>query len=144
MKSTAMGWPAELPVSRVRIARPTDRLGEVVRFYRDGLGLPELGSFRDHAGYSGVFIGLPGEEYHLELTEHEEGRPCPAPSKDNLLVLYFRSVAEVDRLAVRLAGLGHPAVPSENPYWETVEDSVTVEDPDGWRVVLIKPSGGVA
>lgn len=31
-----MSWPATLPVIRVRIARPTDRLDEVVRFYWDG------------------------------------------------------------------------------------------------------------
>ena len=34
-----MSWPPELPVMRVRWARPTDRLDEVVAFYRDGLGL---------------------------------------------------------------------------------------------------------
>ena len=34
-----MSWPPELPVLRVRWARPTDRLDEVVAFYRDGLGL---------------------------------------------------------------------------------------------------------
>ena len=28
-----------VPVTQVRIARPTDRLAEVVRFYRDALGL---------------------------------------------------------------------------------------------------------
>lgn len=41
----------------VRFARHTDRLPEIVRFYRDGLGLPELGRFEDHAGYVGVFFG---------------------------------------------------------------------------------------
>jgi len=29
----------------------------------------------------------------------------------------------------------------ENPYWKTTEDSVTVEDADGWRVALVKPRG---
>jgi hypothetical protein len=37
-------------VLRVRVARPTDRLDEVVRFYRDGLGLLELGRFEGHHG----------------------------------------------------------------------------------------------
>ena len=31
--------------AQIRIARPTDRLDEVVAFYRDGLGLAELGGF---------------------------------------------------------------------------------------------------
>jgi catechol 2,3-dioxygenase-like lactoylglutathione lyase family enzyme len=132
-------WPPELPVGRVRVARPTDRLDEVVRFYRDGLGLAELGSFEGHAGYSGFFLGLPGLEYHLEFTSHESGSPCPAPSRDNLLVLYLESAEAVERLTARLAAIGHPPVAPENPYWDTVEDSVTVEDPDGWRVVLVRP-----
>src|SRR5262249_34927744 len=57
---TSQPWPAKLPVRHVRIARPTDQLDEVVRFYREGLGLPELGRFAGHAGYLGVMLGLPG------------------------------------------------------------------------------------
>src|SRR5215218_2541432 len=33
------------PVTQVRIARPTDRLEEVMRFYRDALGLEQIASF---------------------------------------------------------------------------------------------------
>ena len=84
---TPQPWPAKLPVRHVRIARPTDQLDEVVRFYRDGLGLPELGRFTGHAGYRGVMLGLPGLTYHLEFTQHDHGSPGPAPSRDNLLVL---------------------------------------------------------
>ena len=39
---TSPSWPGKLPVRQVRIARPTDQLDEVVRFYCEGLGLPEL------------------------------------------------------------------------------------------------------
>jgi hypothetical protein len=67
-----------LPARQVRIARPTDRLDEVVGFYRDGLGLPELARFDGHAGYSGVILGLPGADHHLEFTRHERGSPGPA------------------------------------------------------------------
>ncbi len=52
----------------VRFARHTERLDQVVRFYRDGLGLPEIGRFEDHDGYDGVFLALPGTGAHLELT----------------------------------------------------------------------------
>jgi hypothetical protein len=38
---------------QLRIARHTERLEELVRFYRDGLGLAEIGGFRDHDGYHG-------------------------------------------------------------------------------------------
>ena len=57
---TSQPWPGKLPVRNVRIARPTDQLDAVLRFYRDGLGLPELDRFAGHAGYEGVLLGLPG------------------------------------------------------------------------------------
>lgn len=129
-----MSWPAGLPVVRVRVARPTDRLEEVVRFYRDGLGLPELGRFQGHSGYDGVLLGLPGSEYHLELTSHVDGSPCPAPSADNLLVLYLDGRQAALAATARLEGMGYPAVEPDNPYWDG--RSITVADPDGWRIVL--------
>ena len=112
---------------QVRIARQTDRLAEVVAFY-EGLGLPRIGGFEDHDGFTGVMLGFPGTAAHLELVtggSHE----APAPHPESLLVLYLGSRAEVDRLS---AGL--PVVPSANPYWDRC--GVTVTDPDGFRVVL--------
>jgi catechol 2,3-dioxygenase-like lactoylglutathione lyase family enzyme len=132
-------WPPSLPAVQVRIARPTSRLNEVVRFYCDGLGLKVIGSFEDHAGYSGVMLGLPGHEYHLEFTSHTEGCPCPAPTKDNLLVFYIPDQQAVSLLIERLGSLGYFAVAPENPYWE--RNGATFEDPDGWRVVLMMTSG---
>jgi catechol 2,3-dioxygenase-like lactoylglutathione lyase family enzyme len=120
-------------VAAVRFARPTDRLPVVLRFYEEGLGLERIDSFEDHAGYSGVMLGLPGEEVHLELTTHAAGSPGPAPTRDNLLVLYLRSRAAIAAIQERMGALGHEPVEPENPYWD---DDLTFEDPDGWRVVL--------
>ena len=107
---------------RLRVARHTGRLEEVVAFYRDGLGLPEIGRFHDHDGYDGVFLEVPGSGTHLELTSGgEHGAPEPHP--ESLLVLYLG-----DEEAVR------PVLPA-NPYW--AEHGVTLEDPDGFRVVLV-------
>jgi len=127
-------WPIRLPVTRVRVARPTDRLDAVVKFYRDDLGLPEIGSFRGHDGYDGVMLGLPGADYHLEFTSHRDGSPCPAPTRDNLLVLYLENRTAVERAAARLRERGHEPVEPDNPYWARY--GVSFEDPDGWRVVL--------
>jgi hypothetical protein len=99
----------ELPVVGVRVARPTDRLEEVVAFYRDGLGLPVIDSFEGHAGYSGVMLGLPGASYYLEFTHHEAGSACPAPPKDNLLVLYLFERTAMERLVGRLSAMGIPS-----------------------------------
>lgn len=124
---------------QVRIARPTDKLSEVIQFYREGLGLKEIGSFKDHEGYSGIMLGMPDENCHLEFTEHNHGSPCQAPTKDNLIVFYFPFKKDRDQIVNKLARMGYKAVEPENPYWET--KGVTVEDPDGWRVVLMHSRG---
>lgn len=123
---------------RFRVARPTNRLRLVRDFYGDGLGLTELGSFRDHDGYDGVVIGTPGKDYHLEFTQHTTGDPCPAPARDNLLVFYLPDQHSVARTASRLHARGHDPVPPENPYWEG--KGLTFEDPDGWRIVIVDSS----
>lgn len=138
---TVASWPQGLPVLQVRIARPTDRIEAVAAFYVGGLGLPRLGGFEGHDGYDGVFVGLPGTPYHLELTRHRDGSPGDAPSAENLLVLYLGSVEAVDAARDRLSRHGHVPVAADNPYWERV-GAVTVPDPDGWRVVLV-PSAGI-
>lgn len=39
--------------SRLRIARPTNRLSQIAQMYQDGLGFEVLGSFDDHQGFDG-------------------------------------------------------------------------------------------
>ena len=95
-------WPENLPVAQVRVARPTDKLQEVERFYCEGIGLRKLGSFEGHDGYNGVMIGLPGFPHHLEFTQHVNGSPCPAPTRDNLLVLYIPDQARIRKTVQRL------------------------------------------
>jgi catechol 2,3-dioxygenase-like lactoylglutathione lyase family enzyme len=128
-------WPAALQAAQVRIARPTDKLPEVEEFYTVHLGLPVLYRFQGHAGLDGVMVGLPGSQYHLEFTSNREGSPCPAPSRENLLVLYFQNEAGMYDVVERLAAYGHHPVEAENPYW-TDSGAITFEDPDRWRVVL--------
>lgn len=124
---------------QVRIARPTYQLENVVEFYAEGLGLPVLGSFEDHAGYDGVMLGMPGHTYHLEFTSLQNGSPCPAPSPDNLLVLYIPDKEAINAIENRLKSMGHLPVVPENPYWQA--KGLTFEDPDGWRVVLMNTAG---
>jgi catechol 2,3-dioxygenase-like lactoylglutathione lyase family enzyme len=123
-------------LAQVRIARPTDRLAKVERFYTQALGLPVIYRFENHAGYDGVMIGLPDTDCHLEFTSHIDGSPGPAPSRENLLVLYFHGDAEMYKVVDRLATAGHTPVDAENPYWADV-GALTFADPDGWRVVLV-------
>src|SRR5258708_37785843 len=82
METSVGVWPDRLPAVEVRIARPTDKLGEVLDFYCRDLGLPEL--YRTIAnGYHVVMVGLPGDKYHLEFTSHDDGSPGRAPSDEN-------------------------------------------------------------
>jgi catechol 2,3-dioxygenase-like lactoylglutathione lyase family enzyme len=115
----------------VRFARHTNRLEDVVRFYRDGLGLPELGRFADHDGYDGVFLGLTGAAAHLEFTSGGE-HPPPEPHPETLVVLYLGSEEAV---ATALERAGAQPVEPANPYWKL--NGVTIADPDGFRVVLV-------
>ncbi|UXA20468.1 VOC family protein [Mycobacterium sp. SMC-4] len=128
-------WPAALRVAQVRVARPTDKLAEVEEFYAGHLGLPVLYRFADHDGFDGVMLGLPGGRHHLEFTSSHAGSPCPAPSRENLLVLYFEVESAMYDTVARLAERGHEPVDADNPYWERT-GALTFEDPDGWRVVL--------
>ena len=116
---------------QLRVARHTERLEDVVAFYRDGIGLEEIGGFQDHDGYNGVFLAVPDSEAHLELTAGG-AHPAPVPQPESLLVLYLGDDRAVEEIVARLeAG----PVPPANPYW--AEHGRTFEDPDGFRVVLV-------
>ncbi len=135
----AKQWPKSLPIVQIRIARPTGQIDRVAAFYRDGLGLPIIYSYMDDADYDGVMFGLPGREYHLEITRHTGDGPCPIPPPDNLLVLYIPARLAIEYLVARLEALGYFPVPPRNPYW--AEKGVTIPDPDGWNVVLMNTPG---
>ena len=115
---------------QLRIARHTERLEELVRFYRDGIGLREVGRFHDHAGYDGVFLAVDGSGGHLEFTAG--GGAAPEPHPESLLVLYLASDAAV---AATCARVGAAPLQPANPYW--AKHGVTLADPDGFRVVLV-------
>ena len=115
----------------LRVARHTGRLDEVVAFYRDGIGLREIGGFRDHDGYDGVFLEIPGTGAHLELTSGGAHDP-PEPHPESLLVLYVGDGESLREIAARL---GTNPVPPANPYWAS--HGLTFVDPDGFRVVLV-------
>ena len=115
----------------LRVARHTERLDEVVRFYRDGIGLIETGGFSDHDGYAGVFLAVPGIRAHLELTTGG-AHGAPASHPESLVVLYLGDEQAVRAVAARL---GADPVQPANPYW--AEHALTFEDPDGFLVVLV-------
>lgn len=128
-----------LPASHLRIARPSRDLRAAERFWVDGLGLDVL--FRTgpdaEGGHALLMVGWPGAAWHLELVSDPEGETPPAPTEEDLLVLYLGG--EVDAgLVSHLVEVGGSRVTSRNSYWD--EGGVTVVDPDGYRLVLTSRS----
>jgi catechol 2,3-dioxygenase-like lactoylglutathione lyase family enzyme len=117
----------------VRIARPTRDLVATAAFYRDLLGLPVLGSFEDHDGFSGLILGIPDASRQLELVAAPETEP--APTAEDPLVLYLGSPERVAAAAARIRAAGHGTSVSPNPYWARLGAACFV-DPDGYWLVL--------
>lgn len=118
----------------LRVARPTDDLDALLPFYQGGLGLSVLYRFENHDGFDGVMLGFAGAPYHFEFTRavgHKAGR---APTRDNLIVLYYPDVDAWAAAVQRMRNVGFAPVPAFNPYWDRA--GVTFEDPDGYRVVF--------
>jgi catechol 2,3-dioxygenase-like lactoylglutathione lyase family enzyme len=121
-------------IPKLRVARPTNNLDALIRFYRDGLGLEILFRFEDHDGFDGMMLGRPNAHYHFEFTHahgHSAGR---APTHDHLLVFYLPDRAEWEASVQSMKSASFQPVPAFNPYWD--RDGVTFEDPDGYRIVL--------
>jgi catechol 2,3-dioxygenase-like lactoylglutathione lyase family enzyme len=121
--------------SHLRIARPSRDLSAAERFWVDGLGLEVL--FRTDESAEGehalLMMGWPGAAWHLELVGDPGGETPPAPTEEDLLVLYVDG--EVDEALVgRLTGAGGTRVAARNPYWDRW--GITIADPDGYRLVL--------
>jgi catechol 2,3-dioxygenase-like lactoylglutathione lyase family enzyme len=118
----------------LRVARPSDDLEAVVRFYRDGLGFEVLAEFADHDGFDGVMLGRRGAGYPLEFTRKRGHSAGKAPTQDNLLVFYLPDESEWAAAVTRLERCWYESVKSFNPYWD--KSGKTFEDADGYRVVL--------
>jgi catechol 2,3-dioxygenase-like lactoylglutathione lyase family enzyme len=118
----------------LRVARPTDDLEALRRFYEQGLGLAVLDRFEDHDGFDGIMLGRPGALYHFEFTRARGHRAGRAPTQDNLLVFYLPDAAEWQAAVDRMKHAGFAPVQAFNPYWD--RNGVTFEDPDGYRIVL--------
>lgn len=120
---------------KFRVARHTDNLNPVINFYTKILGLEVLGSFKDHDGYDGVFIGKSGADWHFEFTTSNE----PAqhkPDEDDLLVFYPASAEEYTTIVTRFAQHSIPPAEPKNPYWKV--NGILYKDPDGFGVMVVK------
>ncbi|MEN3614405.1 VOC family protein [Plantactinospora sp. ZYX-F-223] len=122
------------PKAHLRLARPTGDSAAIERFYVAGLGLEVL--YRGFGNGPGehdlVMLGWPGAGWHLEIVGGTHLTVAPAPTAEDLLVLYLAGPVD-DALVARLEAAGGRRV-SQGPYWD--HWGVTFEDPDGYRLVL--------
>ena len=121
-------------MTRIRIARPVSDLEKSVAMYCAGLGLAEIGRFKNHAGFDGVMLGLAGMHYHFEFTHCPAAPVRPSPTPEDLIVFYLPERAEWRRACESMRRAGFKEVVPFNPYWG--QRGVTFEDDDRYRVVL--------
>lgn len=124
--------------THIRIARPSRDLIAAEKFYVQGLGLKVL--FRKTYSENGhehsiLMLGYPQGAWHLELVHASGDKDFPVgrPTEEDLLVLYLDG--QIDGAVLeRAVEMGGRRVKARNSYWD--ECGVTVEDTDGYRVVL--------
>lgn len=125
-----------LATAPLRIARPSKDLESACRFWRDGVGMRVL--WRTEPAELGdgehelVMLGFAGAAWHLELVFAHDA-PRPTPTDEDLLVLYLDGPVPAEVIS-RMEACGGRRVTAANPYWESW--GVTVQDPDGYRLVL--------
>ncbi|MBC7373042.1 MAG: VOC family protein [Frankiales bacterium] len=119
------------PDSHLRLARPSRDFAAAERFWVDGLGLQVLWRTPPRDPEPLVMVGWNSAGWHLELVA--SSGVVPTPTEEDLLVLYLDGPVD-SALVGRLVAAGGVVVTSRNPYWD--EWGTTVQDPDGYRLVL--------
>jgi predicted enzyme related to lactoylglutathione lyase len=126
---------SRLQSSHLRIARPSRDLKQAERFWVQGAGMTVLyrADSPGEGGYALLMVGWPDAAWHLELVGDPAGGTPPAPTEEDLLVVYL-GMPVPDALIERMVHAGGKVVPARNPYWD--HWGVTIMDPDGYRLVL--------
>lgn len=129
-----MARPPDGSVPHLRIARSTGSIEDARRFWVEGVGLDVLLEVNG-SGHHLLMLGWADAGWHLELVLDAD--VARTPTDEDLLVLYLTDDAD-DRLVEQLVVQGGRRVRARNPYWD--ERGVTIEDPDGYRLVLCRRS----
>jgi catechol 2,3-dioxygenase-like lactoylglutathione lyase family enzyme len=116
-----------------RFARHTNDLEQIKSFYIAILGFELLGTFENHNGYDGVFIGKSNENWHLEFTKTKEVISFDF-KEDDILVFYPASKTEFDLLVHKLQSHEIEFIKAKNPYWN--KNGKMILDPDGYRILI--------
>ena len=121
---------------KLRVARHTNKLKEIIRFYTELIGLKVVGKFENHDAYNGVFLSGEFENWELEFTSSDE-TPNHQFDEDDLLVFYAKSTEEYEIILKRFESLKVKKTVAKNPYWKL--NGTLYLDPDGFGVMIAKP-----
>jgi catechol 2,3-dioxygenase-like lactoylglutathione lyase family enzyme len=122
------------PTAAIRLARPSGDLAAAERFYVQGLGLQVLyrAAAESPDEHDLIMLGWPQASWHLELVGGPNLKVSPSTTAEDLLVLYLSTPVD-ESLVARLEKAGGRRI-AQGAYWDRW--GVTVEDPDGYRLVL--------
>ena len=114
-----------------RCARHTNNLKRIIDFYCKYLKLEVIGNFDEHDGYSGVFLGKKGMDWHLEFTV-SDSKAEHHFDPDDILVFYPKTINEYNSIVGNISSemLQKPI----NPYWR--DKGLMIQDPDGYNIVI--------
>jgi Glyoxalase/Bleomycin resistance protein/Dioxygenase superfamily len=118
---------------KFRFARHTNNLKKVKFFYIHILGFEVLGSFENHNGYDGVFIGKSNLDWHLEFTKSNQTANFNFGEED-YLVFYPENESEYNSLLERISENKIEFIESKNHYWN--ENGKIIFDPDGFGIII--------
>lgn len=116
-----------------RYARHTNKLKEIKHFYTSVLELSIIGSFNDHDGYDGVFLGKEKMNWHLEFTSTKE-ETNSIFNDDDILVLYPTSKSEYKNILSNIEKYKIKKHNPKNPYWK--ENGILIKDPDKFNIII--------
>ena len=116
-----------------RYARHTQKIESLVYFYTSILNFQILGKFENHDGYDGVFLGVKGENWHLEFTQNRE-KPVSVFDEDDFLVFYPDSKKSYGEILENLKKFKVPLLEPKNPYWK--DKGICFEDCDHFKLIV--------
>ena len=116
-----------------RYARHTTDLQKMEQFYTELVGLENLGGFKNHSSYDGIFLGYKTADWHLEFTSSPE-KPQSTFDEDDALVFYVDSDTQLAKIKKTLQQKNINLEVPKNPYW--VENGLMISDPDGFKIIF--------
>jgi catechol 2,3-dioxygenase-like lactoylglutathione lyase family enzyme len=117
----------------LRVAKHTRSIKKMKTFYCERLGFKVLGTFENHQGYNGIFLGFEDANWHIEFTESED-QPVRNEDPDDMMVFYCQNESHFKALEESFCH--DEVIRPKNPYW--VENGLLILDPDGNKIVISK------